>query len=58
MLTRAAMGMVKYLMVFERPPKVKHHWAMGPVYIEHRAPEVMYRYDPVARGPGALMSKT
>ena len=55
---RAAMGTVKYLMVFERPPKVKHLWAMGPVYIEHRAPEAMYRYDPVAQGPGALMSKT
>ena len=34
MAMRAAMGVVKYLMVFERPPKVKHHCAMGPVYVE------------------------
>ena len=27
------MGMVKYLIVFERPPKVKQHGAMGPTYM-------------------------
>ena len=58
MLMRAAMGAVKYVMVFQRPAKVKHHWAMGAVYMEHRAPEVMYRYGPAARGPDDLMSKT
>ena len=55
MVMRAAMGLVECLIVFERPPKAKHEWAMGPVYVEHRAPEVMYRYDHVARGPDALM---
>ena len=38
MLMRAAMGAVKYVMVFQRPAKVKHHWAMGPVCYEHGRP--------------------
>ena len=29
MVMRAAMGLVECLIVFERPPKVKHEWAMG-----------------------------